>query len=54
MEAMTRLLRADQAPSGLMTAYAKQDSQRGRNTPCPCGGGRKWKRCHGAAGVPVR
>lgn len=21
----------------------------GRNDPCPCGSGRKWKRCHGAA-----
>jgi preprotein translocase subunit SecA len=25
----------------------------GRNDPCPCGSGRKYKRCHGqAAGVP--
>ena len=22
----------------------------GRNTPCPCGSGRKYKKCHGAAG----
>ncbi|MGH9267848.1 MAG: SEC-C metal-binding domain-containing protein, partial [Acidimicrobiales bacterium] len=21
----------------------------GRNEPCPCGSGRKYKRCHGAA-----
>lgn len=20
----------------------------GRNDPCPCGSGKKWKRCHGA------
>ena len=20
----------------------------GRNEPCPCGSGRKWKKCHGA------
>ena len=20
----------------------------GRNEPCPCGSGQKWKRCHGA------
>jgi hypothetical protein len=20
----------------------------GRNDPCPCGGGKKWKRCHGS------
>jgi uncharacterized protein YecA (UPF0149 family) len=23
------------------------DPKRGRNEPCPCGSGRKWKRCHG-------
>lgn len=23
----------------------------GRNAPCPCGSGKKWKRCHGG---PVR
>jgi preprotein translocase subunit SecA len=22
----------------------------GRNDPCPCGSGRKYKKCHGAAG----
>lgn len=24
----------------------------GRNDPCPCGSGRKFKQCHGAAGAP--
>ena len=24
------------------------DAQRGRNDPCTCGSGRKWKDCHGA------
>lgn len=24
------------------------DGPVGRNDPCPCGSGRKWKRCHGA------
>lgn len=23
----------------------------GRNEPCPCGSGRKYKNCHGAAGA---
>ena len=23
----------------------------GRNDPCPCGSGRKYKKCHGAAGA---
>lgn len=26
----------------------------GRNDPCPCGSGRKYKRCHGAEATPVR
>jgi hypothetical protein len=25
-----------------------------RNSPCPCGSGRKFKQCHGAAGVSGR
>ncbi len=24
-------------------------SKRGRNDPCPCDSGQKWKRCHGDA-----
>jgi hypothetical protein len=24
----------------------------GRNDPCSCGSGKKWKKCHGAAGAP--
>jgi uncharacterized protein len=47
------LLRADRAPAELMGRYAAQDARRGRNEPCPCGGGRKWKRCHGAVPAPV-
>ena len=46
MDAMCALLRADRAPSELMRQYAAADSRRGRNDPCPCGSGRKWKRCH--------
>jgi len=48
MRAMSALLRAGRPPADLMAAYAAADSRRGRNEPCPCGGGRKWKRCHGA------
>jgi uncharacterized protein len=48
METMCALLRADRAPAELMAIYAAQDSRRGRNDPCPCGNGRKWKHCHGA------
>jgi uncharacterized protein len=48
MDTMAALLRAGKAPAELMALYAAQDSRRGRNDPCPCGNGRKWKRCHGA------
>jgi preprotein translocase subunit SecA len=48
-------------PSAVLTSSAKGDgsaprpSQRvgdkiGRNEPCPCGSGKKFKRCHGAPG----
>jgi uncharacterized protein YecA (UPF0149 family) len=47
METMSALLRANRAPAELMDTYAAQDSRRGRNDPCTCGNGRKWKHCHG-------
>jgi uncharacterized protein len=47
MEAMRGLLRAGRAPRELMAAYAAGDARRGRNDPCPCESGRKWKVCHG-------
>lgn len=31
-------------------AHASQPAQVGRNAPCPCGSGRKFKQCHGALG----
>jgi uncharacterized protein len=49
MRAMAQLLAEDRAPAELMTAYATADARRGRNQPCPCGSGRKWKQCHGAS-----
>jgi uncharacterized protein YecA (UPF0149 family) len=48
MEAMCALLRANRAPAELMDTYARRDARRGRNDPCTCGNGRKWKHCHGA------
>jgi len=50
MDLMSRLLRAGRAPGELMELYASEDAKRERNDPCPCGSGRKWKRCHA---VPV-
>ncbi len=48
MDAMCELLRADRAPAELVRRYASEDAARGRNEPCTCGSGRKWKVCHGA------
>jgi uncharacterized protein len=30
--------------------YETRDARRGRNEPCTCGSGGKWKRCHGVTG----
>jgi serine-type anaerobic sulfatase-maturating enzyme len=49
MQFMSEQLRRNQAPSAIMGAYAAADAKRGRNDPCTCGSGRKWKQCHGAA-----
>jgi uncharacterized protein len=52
MRIMGRLLAANRAPSEIVGLYRREDAQRGRNDPCPCGSGRKWKHCHGA-GMPA-
>ena len=51
MRSMAELLRRDAAPADLMEAYAAEDARRGRNEPCTCGSGRKWKHCHGGVGA---
>jgi uncharacterized protein YecA (UPF0149 family) len=33
------------APSATQPATTKPAAQTGRNQPCPCGSGRKFKRC---------
>ncbi len=48
MDAMCDLLKVDRAPAELVARYAADDAARGRNEPCTCGSGRKWKICHGA------
>ncbi len=48
MREMAGLLAAGRAPSEIVGLTRRRDAARGRNEPCPCGGGRKWKRCHGA------
>jgi uncharacterized protein len=34
------------------TAPRRVDKTPGRNDPCPCGSGRKYKKCHGAGALP--
>ena len=52
MREMAGLLAAGRAPSEIVERTRRRDAARGRNEPCPCGGGRKWKRCHGADPSP--
>jgi uncharacterized protein YecA (UPF0149 family) len=44
---MGALLATDRAPAEIMAVYAAGDARRGRNEPCTCNSGRKWKHCHG-------
>ena len=42
------------ARGGVQTVRRKDDvktAKVGRNAPCPCGSGKKYKKCHGAAGA---
>jgi uncharacterized protein len=48
MRYMCEQLRRGAAPSDIVQLYAAEDAKRGRNDPCTCGSGRKWKHCHGA------
>lgn len=49
MKIMTGLIRRGYPASEVMRVMALEDafSRAGRNDPCPCGSGRKFKRCHG-------
>ncbi len=49
MQVMAGLLSSGGAPADVMLTYAAEDARRGRNEPCTCASGRKWKHCHGAA-----
>ncbi len=55
MRFMADELHAGRAPANIMGVLAQEDAaerrrfaQAGRNDPCPCGSGRKFKKCHGA------
>jgi uncharacterized protein len=54
MRVMSELLRRNRAPAEIMQLYAAEDQRMralydraGRNDPCPCGSGKKFKQCHG-------
>lgn len=52
LDAMTRLLAAGRPPAQVMEWVRARDlegrmASAGRNDPCPCGSGRKFKHCHG-------
>lgn len=54
MEFMARELAAGRPPANVILAVASQEAElqrklamAGRNDPCPCGSGRKFKYCHG-------
>jgi uncharacterized protein len=53
MRYMSEQLRRGLAPSEIVRLYAAEDANRGRNDPCTCGSGRKWKHCHGATSTPA-
>jgi uncharacterized protein len=60
MRIMAELLRRDRAPAEIMRMLSAEEAIRksapattGRNDPCPCGSGRKFKRCHGATARPA-
>jgi uncharacterized protein len=48
MRIMRDLLTRGQPPAQITRRYALEDARRGRNDPCTCASGRKWKHCHGA------
>jgi preprotein translocase subunit SecA len=38
----------DRERTATSSAPAASSNEPGRNAPCPCGSGKKYKRCHGA------
>jgi uncharacterized protein len=56
MKVMAELFHRSRPAAEIMNWYARQDAnqveafrRRSANDPCPCGSGRKYKRCHGSA-----
>jgi uncharacterized protein len=58
MRIMAHLIRNGQSAEGVMKIFSDKPVElrqkfaaAGRNDPCPCGSGRKFKRCHGSCGA---
>lgn len=47
MNIMAQLVRRNEPAARVMEWVKAEDARRGRNDPCPCGSGRKFKSCHG-------
>ena len=45
--------RAQARPGATVTNADDEFADVGRNALCPCGSGKKYKRCHGAPGGPT-
>ncbi|MFL7837376.1 MAG: anaerobic sulfatase maturase [Candidatus Promineifilaceae bacterium] len=50
MNIMARLVQRGQPAARVKEWVLAEDKKRGRNDPCPCGSGKKFKACHGAIG----
>ncbi|MEN8040537.1 MAG: anaerobic sulfatase maturase [Actinomycetota bacterium] len=60
MNLMIDLMRDGRMASGVMDILAEEErpfldelARAGRNDPCPCGSGLKFKKCHGRTGIEV-
>jgi uncharacterized protein YecA (UPF0149 family) len=54
MQMMANLLRHQRPAALIMEMLARDDKSPekvGRNDPCPCGSGKKYKKCCGAGGL---
>jgi uncharacterized protein len=48
MSIMARLVQQGKYADGVMDVVRADDAKRGRNDPCLCGSGKKFKACHGS------
>jgi uncharacterized protein len=60
LKIMAQLMRQEQPAARVMEVLAQEEARRpsvkgkvGRNDPCPCGSGLKYKKCHGRTGAPA-